>query len=99
MKREAVQCNDLHEYGTIYNETITRSNNVEGNKEDFSFTPCQAYETHNFPSSDVAKASNLSTMKPMESTDSRVHGRETNPTYEGITDHVDRNIEDAYEII
>ncbi len=34
MKREAVQCNDLHEYGTIYNETITRSNNVEGNKEE-----------------------------------------------------------------
>ncbi len=100
MESEAVQSNDLHEYDTIDNVAITRSNNVENNKEEeISFTPCQAYETHKFPDSDATKASNLSKMKPMDSTNSRVHGREINQSYEGVTDHVDRNVEDAYEII
>ncbi len=88
MKSEAVQSNDLHEYDTIDNVAITRSNNVENNKEEISFTPCQAYETHKFPDRDATKASNLSKMKPMDSTNSRVHGREINHSYEGVTDHV-----------
>ncbi len=95
MESEAVQSND-HEYGTINNVEITRSN-VECNKEEeFSFTPCQAYETHKFPDSDATKASNLSKMKPMVNTNSGVHGRETNQSCEGVTDHVDRNLEDIY---
>ncbi len=98
IESEAVQSND-HEYGTI-NVEITRSNNVECNKEEeFSFTPCQAYETHKFPDRDATKASNLSKMKPMVNTNSGVHGREINQSYEGVTDHVDRYIEDTYEII
>ena len=99
MESEAVQSNDLHEYDTIDNVAITRSNNVENNKEeDISFTPCQAYEAHKFPDIDATKASNLSKMKPMDSTHSRVHGREINQSYEGVTDHVDRNVEDAYSV-
>ncbi len=100
MESEAVQSNDLHVYDTIDNVAITRSNNVENSKEEeISFTPCQAYETHKFPDSDATNASNLSKMKPMDITDSRVHGREINQGYEGVTDYVDRNVEDAYEII
>ncbi len=95
MESEAVQSDDLHEYDTIDNVAIIRSNHVENNKEEISFTPCQAYETHKFPDSDATNASNLSKMKPMDITDSRVHGREINQSYEGVT----RNVEDAYEII
>ena len=93
---------DVHENSTMQNVEITKSNDAgSNNKEDkFSFSQCQAYETHKLPGSNIDRGSSFKKTNPMENTGSQVHGRGMNPIdCEDGSNHPENNVEDTYEVI
>ncbi len=87
----------------MQNVEITKSNDKGGsnNKEDkFSFSQCQAYETHKLPGSNIDRGSSFKKTSPMDNRGSQVHGRGMNPIdYEDGSNHPENNVEDTYEVI
>ncbi len=94
LELQAVQSNDLHEYDTMQNVTISKNIVPESNKKDeVCYTQCEAYKTHNLTGSYVAKASSLKNAKPKNIK------RGMKENYEDRSDQAEKDLEDVYEVI